>query len=45
MPKFPKITNLLFFLQYIKKELGDEFDFLQAEKRKRFLQINTMISW
>ena len=32
------------FLQYIKKELGDEFDFLQAEKSKSFLKINTMIS-
>ena len=42
MPKLPKITILLFFLQYLKKEVSDEIDFLYANKHESFLQIDTM---
>ena len=31
-------------LQYLKKEVSDEVDFLPADKHESFLQINTMIS-
>ena len=30
-------------LQYSKKEVSDEVDFLHADKHKSFLQINTVI--
>ena len=30
-------------LQYLKKELRDKVDFLHADKRENFLQIDTMI--
>ena len=30
-------------LQYLKKEVSDEVDFLHVEKRESFLQIDTMI--
>ena len=30
-------------LQYLKKEVSDEVDFLHADKHESFLQINTMI--
>ena len=43
MPKLPKITSLLFFLQYLKKEVRDKADFVHADKHERFLQIDTMI--
>ena len=45
MPKLPKITSLLFFLQYLKKEVSDEeaIDFLHADKHESLLQIDTMI--
>ena len=42
MPKLPKITILLFFLQYLKKEVSDEIDFLYANKHESLLQIDTM---
>ena len=31
------------FLQYLKKEVSDEVDFLHADKHESFLQIDTMI--
>ena len=31
-------------LQYLKKEVSDEVDFLPADQHESFLQINTMIS-
>ena len=43
MPKLPKITSLLFLLQYLKKEVRDKVDFVHADKHERFLQIDTMI--
>ena len=30
-------------LQYVKKEVSDEVDFLHADKHESFLQIDTMI--
>ena len=42
MPKLPKITRSQFFLQYLKKELSDEVDFLHADKHLSFPQIDTM---
>ena len=30
-------------LQYLKKEVRDEVDFLHADKHQRFLQIDTII--
>ena len=30
-------------LQHFKKEMGDEVDFLHADKHESFLQIDTMI--
>ena len=30
-------------MQYLKKEMSDEVDFLRADKHESFLQINTMI--
>ena len=43
MPKLPKITSVLFFLQYLKKEVRDKVDFVHADKHESFLQIDTMI--
>ena len=40
MPKVPKTTS---FLQYLKKDVSDEVDFLHADKHKGLLQIDTMI--
>ena len=40
MPKVPKTTS---FLQYLKKDVSDEVDFLHADKHKGFLQIDTII--
>ena len=31
------------FMQYLKKEVSDEVDFLHADKHESFLQIDTMI--
>ena len=43
MPKLPKITSFI-SLQYLKKEVSDEVDFLPANKPdESFLQIGTMI--
>ena len=37
-------NNKFFFsLQYFKKEVSDEVDFLHADKYESLLQINTMI--
>ena len=30
-------------MQYLKKEVSDEFDFLRADKHDKLLQIDTMI--
>ena len=42
MPKLPKKESLLFFLQYLKEEVSDEIDFLNADMHKNLLQIDTM---
>ena len=39
MPQVPKIT----ILQYLKKNLKVEVDFLPGDKHQRFLQIGTII--
>ena len=39
MPKVSKTANL----QYLKETVKDEVDFLPADKRQRFLQIDTII--
>ena len=36
-------NKLAIFLQYLKKEVSDEADFLHADKDESFLQIDTMI--
>ena len=33
-------SKFAMFLQYLKKEIGDEVDFLLAEKHKSFLQVD-----
>ena len=43
MPKLCKITSLLFLCNILRNRWGDEIDFLQADKHKSFLQINTII--
>ena len=42
IPNYPKSKFAIAF-QYLKKKVNDEVDFLQADKRKIFLQIDTMI--
>ena len=42
MPKLPKITKFAISLQYLKKELSDEIDFLHVDKHESLLQIETM---
>ena len=39
MPKVPKITSL----QYLKENVKNEVDFLPADKRQRFVQIDIII--
>ena len=46
MPSHGKVTQNFKFsvsLQYLKKEVSDDADFLYADKHGRFLQIDTMI--
>ena len=43
MPKLPKTKNLIFLLQYLKREVNDEVDVLHAVKHENSLQIDTMI--
>ena len=43
MPKLLKTTSLLFFVQYFKKEVSDEVDFLHANSHESFPQIDTLI--
>ena len=43
MPKSPKKTIFAISLQYLKKEVSDEVDFLHAEKHESLLQIDIMI--
>ena len=43
IPKLPKITSFAISLQYLKKELGDEVDFLYADKHESLLQTDSMI--
>ena len=38
-----EVLRLLFFLQYLKKELSGELDFLHADKHESLLQIDSMI--
>ena len=40
MPKLPKIFAIS--LQYLKKEVSSQIDFLHAEKHESLLQIDTM---
>ena len=41
-PKYPK-QQVYKSLQYLKENVKDEVDFLHADKRQRFLQIDTII--
>ena len=43
MSKLPKITGLLFFLQYPKKDVSDEVDILHADEHESLLQINMIL--
>ena len=43
MPRLLKITSFVISLQYLKKDVRDETDFLHADKDKRLLQIASMI--
>ena len=43
MPEVPKTTSSQCLLQYLKKNMKDEVDFLPADKRQRFLQVDTII--
>ena len=36
-------NKFVIFLQYLKKDVSDEVDFLHADKHKGLLQIDTMI--
>ena len=36
-------NNFSIFLQYLKKEVSDEVDFLHADKYKNFIQADSMI--
>ena len=40
MPKVLKISFI--FLQYMQKNMGDEVDFLSADKHKSFLQVHSI---
>ena len=40
MPKTPEIRNFHIPLQYLQKHIGDEVDFLHADKHQTFLQVN-----
>ena len=41
MPKLPKIKKFAISLQYLKKEVNDEVDFLSAVKHENLLEIDT----
>ena len=46
MARHAQITqnnNFSLSLQYLKKEVSDEVDFLHADKNENYLQIDTMI--
>ena len=43
MPKLPKTKTFSISLQYLKREVNDEVDFLHAGKHENLLQIDTMI--
>ena len=44
MPKVPKTTGLQYLCnKYVKENMKDEVDFLPADKRRRFLQSDTII--
>ena len=43
MPKLPKRILCNICLQYLKKKLRDEVDFLHADKHESLPQIDTMI--
>ena len=38
-----QINRFAIFLQYLKKEVSDEVDFLHADKHESLLRINAMI--
>ena len=38
-----KNNKVTFSLQYLKREVSDEVDFLHADEHESFLQIDTMI--
>ena len=44
IPKLPKSNNFAISLQYRKKEVSDEVDFLQADEHQSFLQVGFNIS-
>ena len=41
--KLPKKNKFAISLQYLKKKLSDEVDFLHADKHENLLQIDIMI--
>ena len=43
MSKLPKTKNFAISLQYLKKEMDVQVDFLHAGKHENLLQINTII--
>ena len=43
-PKYPK-QEVCISLQYLPKNIGDEVDFLPANKHEVFLQVNTLWVW
>ena len=43
MLKLPKKNKFGISLQYLKKKVSDEIDFLHADKHESFLQIDSMI--
>ena len=43
MSKLPKTKNFAISLQYLKKEMNVQVDFLHAGKHENLLQINTII--
>ena len=43
MPKITQNSKFAISLQYLKKEVSDEVDFLNADKHENFLQSDTMI--
>ena len=37
---YPKVPKIAMFLEYLKEEVRDEFDFLHGDKHQSFLQVD-----